>query len=266
MLRILILITYFIFSTTSFCQQKLDVQYEARYELNFKEHKNQKPEYLKNTFILLMNNRESFFKNMSVYVKDSLVKSGKIRETGDIQKDYPVFGKYVPNFPYTIYKKENQVTFANSIPFSGEFRYNETVNFEWKITKETKTINGVLCTKATTKKWGRNWIAYYSPKHLLPFGPYKFSGLPGLIFEVSDETKDYTFTLYRYKKRQSVSFQLFNYPKAKTISKANYNKIRLQAEIHPNFLDGESDPKTRKEMTKYAEQQAKSYNPIELTD
>ena len=36
----------------TFGQQKINITNEARYELTFKEYKNQKPEFLKNTFIL----------------------------------------------------------------------------------------------------------------------------------------------------------------------------------------------------------------------
>ena len=104
---------YFILFTClfTFGQQKMNITNEARYELTFREYKNQKPEFLKNTFILLFNEKESFLKNMSLYVRDSLVDNGKIKKTGDSQKDFPVFSKYVPDLPYTIYKKENTFLF-----------------------------------------------------------------------------------------------------------------------------------------------------------
>ena len=87
---------YFILFTClfTFGQQKMNITNEARYELTFREYKNQKPEFLKNTFILLFNEKESFLKNMSLYVRDSLVDNGKIKKTGDSQKDFPVFSKY----------------------------------------------------------------------------------------------------------------------------------------------------------------------------
>ena len=52
----------------TFGQQKINITNEARYELTFKEYKNQKPEFLKNTFILLFNEKESFLKNMSFQI------------------------------------------------------------------------------------------------------------------------------------------------------------------------------------------------------
>jgi GLPGLI family protein len=249
-----------------FSQQKINITNEARYELTFREYKNQKPEYLKNTFILIFNKNESFLKNMSLYVKDSLVDLGKIKLTGDVQKDFPVFSKYIPDLPYTVYHKGTNIIFADEIPGGGEVKYEETIKFNWKIDKETKIINGVKCIKATTTKWGRNWIAFYSPKYPMPFGPYKFHGLPGLIFEVSDEKKDYTFLLYRLKKRQKENFKLHNYPKAKKVSKAQYEKIRKNSATALVKIKVEGEPNIEKEIQMDRIKNEKNYNPIELTD
>lgn len=259
------LLIYFIALSTIFGQQKMNITFEARYELNFKEYKNQKPDFLKNTFILLGNERESFFKNMSVYVKDSLLDYGKIRETGDIQKDFETFGKYVPDLPFTVFFKEGQIKFTNQIE-SSSYYYEEPIDFKWKITKELKNINGIKCIKATTTKWGRNWIAYYSPKHAMPFGPYKFNGLPGLIFEIYDEKKDYNFLIYKYKKRVSNNFITHQSSKSKKTSKIQYEKIRKQAAIHPYFLTNEKDAKLLRKGQQFLEEKEKNYNPIELTD
>lgn len=56
------------------------------------------------------------------------------------------------------------------------------------------------CQKATTKKYGRVWIAYFTARNSFRFGPYKFSKLPGLIIEVYDDKKDYWFSLYKFGK------------------------------------------------------------------
>lgn len=261
-----LILIFSLISIDFYSQQKMDVENMAQYKLTFRDSKKKNEEPRINTFVLLFNTKESFFKNTSLYVKDSLEKSGKIRVTGDVQKDYETLGKYVPDLPFTIYKKENQITFANEITFAGEFKYSETVTFNWKISKETNIINGVKCIKATTTKWGRNWVAFYSPSHPMPFGPYKFYGLPGLIFKVADDKNDYVFELFKYKKRKVKNFELFNFPKAKLISKSNYNKIRKQTALHPSFIDGEKNQKMKRDVLKFAEEQEKNYNPIELTD
>ncbi|MDQ1098266.1 MULTISPECIES: GLPGLI family protein [Chryseobacterium] len=78
--------------------------------------------------------------------------------------------------------------------------YNETPKFNWKILNEKEKIGAYNAQKATTEFGGRKWTAWFSTD--LPFqdGPYKFSGLPGLIVKIEDEAKDYSWILQGNKK------------------------------------------------------------------
>jgi len=71
---------------------------------------------------------------------------------------------------------------------------------DWKITKDTLSIAGVACQKATARFKGRNWIAWFAPE--LPFqsGPWKLNGLPGLIVEAYDEKKEVKFEFEGFEK------------------------------------------------------------------
>ncbi len=65
----------------------------------------------------------------------------------------------------------------------------------WKIENETKKSAEYSLQKATTDFGGRKWTAWFCSA--IPFheGPYKFRGLPGLIFELKDDKGDYNYTL-----------------------------------------------------------------------
>jgi len=65
--------------------------------------------------------------------------------------------------------------------------------------KEHKTILGYKCVKATTTFRGSNLVAYFTPDISTKFGPWKFSGLPGLILEISDQTAGLTNTYIAYE-------------------------------------------------------------------
>lgn len=226
-----------LYLNTGLAQQVLNITHEARYELKYRSNK-QSDTYAINTFILLMNQQESFFKNMAVYVKDSLEKQGTLKKTGDIYKDMANYDKYMPEFPYTVYTNRNKVIFSDRIVMTGNYRYEEEVQLDWKLTKETSIIKGIKCIKATTSKWGRNWIAYYSPTHPHPFGPYKFHGLPGLIFKVEDEDRNFIFELYKYIRRNEKGFNLGIPDKINEVSKAKYIKMKRNSEITlPNGID-----------------------------
>lgn len=68
-----------------------------------------------------------------------------------------------------------------------------TPNFNWITMNETKTINNLLCNKATCTFRGRNYTAWYSPEIKNDFGPWKFQGLLGLILEVYDSENEVHF-------------------------------------------------------------------------
>ncbi|WP_288435206.1 GLPGLI family protein [uncultured Chryseobacterium sp.] len=53
--------------------------------------------------------------------------------------------------------------------------------------KETKEVGGYLCKKATTTFRGSQMTAYYAPDLPFAFGPYKFSGLSGVILEITED-------------------------------------------------------------------------------
>ena len=59
--------------------------------------------------------------------------------------------------------------------------------FNWQLVNETKKINNYTCKKATLNFRGRNYVAWYTEDIPVALGPWKFSGLPGLILEIVDK-------------------------------------------------------------------------------
>lgn len=58
--------------------------------------------------------------------------------------------------------------------------------YEWELLNGTKEILGYKCYKAKTIFRGRTYYAFYTSEIPIPYGPWKFRGLPGLILEVTD--------------------------------------------------------------------------------
>ncbi|RFN59075.1 GLPGLI family protein [Marixanthomonas ophiurae] len=63
----------------------------------------------------------------------------------------------------------------------------------WKLEGKFKTISGYNCQKAIGDFRGRSYEAWFTPEIALPYGPWKFVGLPGLILEVYDLKKEVYF-------------------------------------------------------------------------
>jgi GLPGLI family protein len=63
----------------------------------------------------------------------------------------------------------------------------------WQVNNATATLGGLRCQKATTHFKGRNYIAWFCPDIPSHGGPWKLSGLPGLILEAYDTKKQVVF-------------------------------------------------------------------------
>lgn len=65
---------------------------------------------------------------------------------------------------------------------------------DWHITNQHKKIGNYSCTKATANFRGRSYTAWFTPEIPTPFGPWKLTGLPGLILEAYDTDKEIYFS------------------------------------------------------------------------
>ena len=91
------------------------------------------------------------------------------------------------------------------------FSVKSTDKINWKRSDEVKTEGQYTLQKATANFGGRKWIAWFSKNISLSEGPYKFRGLPGLIFEIEDERKNFIFKLIKsYKLSKTYEAKFLN--------------------------------------------------------
>jgi GLPGLI family protein len=192
----------------------IKVEYDASLRLGDKYKHNQK-------FVLIGNSRDYYFAAGQNYLNDT----GQYVSKGGI--DTRAISDY---FKERLVEKDGiSNVFVNVI--DGKIRYQEKVNLKWVLYADTKIINGVKCQMAATNKYGRRWIAYFSKEYPQSLGPYKFNGLPGLIFELYDTKEDYHFTLAKIEKyTKDFSFNLGGY---KNFDKTKYLKAKYNYEFTP---------------------------------
>lgn len=89
---------------------------------------------------------------------------------------------------------------------SAFFVYSDSVpSLEWNFSDEDPdSIMGYDCRKATVEFAGRNYTAWFTPEIPLPFGPYKFGNLPGLILKIEDAEQQFIW--------EAVGFERDNAP------------------------------------------------------
>ena len=65
----------------------------------------------------------------------------------------------------------------------------------WTLTNDTMTVGDYLCKMATCELHGRKWVVCYSEDIFTTAGPWKLSGLPGMILKAEADGGIHRFTL-----------------------------------------------------------------------
>ena len=89
--------------------------------------------------------------------------------------------------------------------FNGNYlQINDTItSLNWKLIDDERTILGATCSKATTTFRGREYEVWYNKDIPVSNGPWKFDGLPGLIYLMQEKSIGligYEATRVKFKK------------------------------------------------------------------
>ncbi|MCI4666846.1 MAG: GLPGLI family protein [Bacteroidia bacterium] len=101
------------------------------------------------------------------------------------------------------------------------------IDFKWKLLNGIKKIGKFTCHKAETSFRGRTYTAWYTKDIPVPYGPWKFNGLPGLILEVEDAKSEVSFA---YK-----SIKIPSAKPEKITPPINGEKISIQAFMEAEY-------------------------------
>jgi len=112
---------------------------------------------------------------------------------GEIPRSLP-FGRRMSTKVYKNYP-QGKMTITDNINEDYYKYYDELHAQDWQIIDSTRIILDYACQMAISDFRGRRWIAWFANDIPISDGPWKFSGLPGLIMEVYDTEKHYHFTL-----------------------------------------------------------------------
>ncbi|KQT24343.1 hypothetical protein ASG22_10045 [Chryseobacterium sp. Leaf405] len=185
---------------------------------------------------------KSLFISENKLKKDSLYASFKPDQKADRKKSdkdllkqggkksiEPTFFEYfiAKNIP------EQKVYFYDRVG-GKQIYYQEDRSLKWEITNDVEKQNGYQSQKAVANFGGRVWTAWFTKEINISDGPYKFSGLPGLIVKLEDDKGDYKFDLVK-KINIKNSFEPIN-ADAKQSTRINFNgdKAALELEFAKN--------------------------------
>lgn len=218
--------------------------------------------------LLFIGDGYSKFVNAYVFALDTLqdnaYKRGS-RSFFDIMGDYSRLLK-MPRFKesYLYNWAQNKLEVIQPV-YQSDYSYTETIpQQEWTLANADSVILGYSCKLATTVFRGRSYRAWYAPEISLPYGPWKFSGLPGLILSVSDTDGEHRYTaqgIEEIREYQPIYKELgakIIYNSRENIRKIAYRFAKDPASLLRNSGSIVFSGETLQKM------KAKPYNPQEL--
>ena len=275
--QLLILSYSVLYYTQSYKGDSLTGEFTYRLRAKFDKRTDNRYEEL---FTLQVGNRRAFFASAISLKGDSVMENSRVTTKnydGSITlsyKDDAVIPK--TNFNFTIIQTNENIQYFDSAAMS-LLTYKQPVISNWELADETKIINTITCKKAKVKFKGRNWIAWYAPEIPLPYGPMKFSGLPGLIIKITDEKEDFDFELVKSLSVSQLKGKFINIKKSRytgaietTQAKlkqaqktADENAAAVLASYGTTIIKGQEMLKQRE---KAREENEKYKNPLELSE
>ncbi|MPS66172.1 GLPGLI family protein [Chryseobacterium sp.] len=221
-------------------------------------------------------------KEVKFYGKD-------LATTDSLNKKFGMNSSYTDMTGQVVKRKINSFDNENFINIkNGYYTFKTTDKINWTIADETKKVENYTLQKATTKFGGRSWTAWFCKD--IPFneGPFKFRGLPGLIFELSDAKKNYMYTLVKSikldkiystsdflessfgnkavpineKQKHKLMMEFYNDPFA--FERNNFNKSNNDLRININGMEIHTVDELNTQTKSMQEVIRKYNNPIEI--
>lgn len=213
--------------------------------------------------ILISGNKLSKYMDYGIYRTDSVLDS--------MDKTKITFGEYVKisnrfndgGLDFIIRDKQDGGITVYDRVFIDAYIYKEPQpDFNWQLSDETKTVCGNVCHKATSNFRGRSWTVWYSD---IPTseGPWKFTGLPGLILEAEDSTKEISFTAISVRQMQRpITTTKIDYFKT---TREKFNKAQAKFRENPRMTISASElaPKDKDGNKINIPKRRLFFNPIE---
>ena len=203
-------------------------------------------------FVLLINtkNNSSYFLSTYNFVKDTL-------QTGDMMK----LASMESDFNERVLRQGNTYTVYENIK-GVKLRYAQTPDLRWNVMSSIKMYNGYKLQKAEITAYGRDWEAWFSTDIQSQTGPYKFYGLPGLIFLLKSKDGVFDFQLQNFKQKKKIHML----PKVsvyKEVSLKDINKTRFKIQTSD---DGVVQFNTAEERKKWMDGLERRYINVPLLD
>lgn len=202
-------------------------------------------------FILLANKEQSKFYSPDTESKDSLESTPKGRAISKQlldnavkryieTKDESAMNSIVYHTSLYVFRSlpGNEMTVYDYAGGLDHGYYTEPIGeIKWEIADSTKNVLGYNCVMATTNYHGREWTAWFTPDIPIQEGPWKLSGLPGLILEATESTGQHSFIANGLQSSDKEIVPIYPYPQYDKMSRIEMLRQLYNYRNHGNSIN-----------------------------
>lgn len=243
-------------------------KYRAYYTLKYSNDSTLPQQKTQTQTILFIGSKYNSFLDYNAYRKDSIydILTKQEVKSSEIFSQCMALGRMVKFDPHILinYPNKASYTFMQTIVSSQKYKYEDNnIKLNWNLSNEEKEIQGYTCKKATCDYRGRYYIAWYALDLPISSGPYVFSGLPGLILDISDSKQHYSFKINGFVSVKNDDPIYIETEKVVESTRENVRKAIHNSKTNPaSVIRSMGNVKISEEAL--AKLKSKPYNPIEL--
>lgn len=255
---VIVFISQFFFSQSN--------SYKVTYKINFVKDSTEQNYKFDELSYLFFNSKKSYFLSLNKYKSDSTLHSLKNNKNATITNSLNR-PRYTSNFNFSIEKANDSIIFKEKIAGVGNFIYFEKNNLKnnWKIDLQELKVLGYNCKRASLTYGGRIWYAWFTNEIPVSEGPYKFSGLPGLILRIEDSKKQYYIEAIGISKTEFPENIIYKYSQEILTNREEFIKVKRNYYQNPvQASNGRMNYIDKVKEREFIERMRKNNNPIEL--
>lgn len=215
--------------------------YDCIYSYETKgEHKGKPVEASYNCALRIGDGLSKFY-DYSSFKVDSISSVPGIKD--DILNEYREMEIFTDNyFDRAIVTDQEKGKITVDAPIGLEhYSYEEKIPaIKWNLTAGTDTVCGYVCNRAEGDYQGRHWTVWYAEEIPVPFGPWKLSGLPGLVLKGEDDSGSHRFSAVSFRQGSGMISER-KIPNVMKISHDKFEKMKNRFDRNPmNSIPQES--------------------------
>lgn len=173
-------------------------KYKVTYQLRYKNHPNDK-DYMEDTRTLLIG-KDRYKDCSDILLHFDSIHTEENRR-GSSTYSNPTGNPWPLEIIGNLQDKTANIKYRLPV-MTGTLRYEDLLpSLTWNFVPDSNTtILGYDCQEATAEYAGRIYKAWFTTELPLPYGPYKFGGLPGLILVIQDQEGQYIWECSGFEK------------------------------------------------------------------